>query len=169
MKKETSMWIAALGLIALMLGLSGLCHFAEKSEKAAQKQTQSIQIETSATPVTLTPIESPEEKGVFSSLRVGAVNYTVKWRHGRVLCGGHEPGSGCTNYLQQLMEIDTDQGPDQMRDTVLHEVLHTVVGFDENIMNPELAFSNEGVAYKSSILLMILRDNPDLTKFLLDK
>lgn len=144
------------------------------SEKLVEKKSEPVTTlipggVTTEQNVVFTPLDSLEEKGSFSSIRVGAVNYTVKWRHGSVRCDGNISGSGCTNYLKQLMEINVDQGPDQIRDTVLHEVLHTVVGFDENIMNQNLNFTNEGVAYKSSILIMVLRDNPDLTKFLLEK
>ena len=77
---------------------------------------------------------------------------------------------GCTTVDSQTITIHPTQGPDQLRRTVLHEVLHAVVegsGLGKWLGSSE---SEEfAVAVLDSALYQLIRDNPALVDFLCER
>lgn len=71
---------------------------------------------------------------------------------------------GRTHFARQRLFIDASLAPDQLRDTLLHEILHCcllIVGMDDTDIAGE-----RGVAAITPVLLDVLRTNPGVTKWL---
>ncbi len=71
---------------------------------------------------------------------------------------------GRTHVSKQRISITTDQGDDQMRDTMIHELLHASLGMLGVLSDREE--QERVVAALSPVVLNILRANPDVTKWL---
>lgn len=68
---------------------------------------------------------------------------------------------------KQQITVDPDQGPDQLADSLLHEVLHAcvaVTGLDETLGDREESV----VRSLSTCLLQVLRENPRLVGWICD-
>jgi len=70
---------------------------------------------------------------------------------------------GHTSLSKLRMEIDDTMAPDQVRDTMLHEVIHACLfaigaGSREKVIRP-----------LAPVLLDALRSNPDLVSFLMEQ
>ena len=76
---------------------------------------------------------------------------------------------GETDRYKDTIKIRTEQSPDQMRETLLHEVLH--VCFDVSGLSHELEDDEEETIVRqlSPILLQALQDNPGLVELLTDR
>jgi hypothetical protein len=102
------------------------------------------------------------------SVKVGATPYSV--RYSSRLSDNGEVGS--TTFISQSIELLPGQGPDYERDTLLHEVLHAVV-FNTNLRSME-GWREDGreeaiVQALAPVLLQVLRENPRLIDYLLEK
>ena len=89
--------------------------------------------------------------------------FKVEW----VKSLGGAPGVGrCKIHEQTILVQSQGQGPDQERDTVLHEVLHaaiTMTGHEGDFRSSR----EEAVVYAMSpVLLGVLRGNPHLVSWL---
>ena len=73
-----------------------------------------------------------------------------------------EQRMGMVDFRHQTIDLLRDQPPMQMRDTLLHEVMHAVVRF----AGLDMEENERVVAALSSILLMVLRANPRLVAHL---
>lgn len=70
---------------------------------------------------------------------------------------------GHSDVAQQRLDICEDQVPGQLRDTLLHEVLHACI----NSVGVKCKHGERIVAALSPVLLDALRSNPALVTFLL--
>lgn len=72
---------------------------------------------------------------------------------------------GRTDRKKTLIEVDPTVSPSQLRDTILHEILHAIIG-DQPIA---LAEDQEELVIRgiTPVLLAVLRENPELVAFLL--
>lgn len=70
-----------------------------------------------------------------------------------------EVKAGRTSVAYQWIAVDLDQGPDQLRDSLLHEVLHVCLG----MLGKD---ADETVELLSPVLLDTLRGNPALVTWL---
>lgn len=74
--------------------------------------------------------------------------------------------AGRTSVAHQRIAIDLDLGADQIRDTLLHEVLHAC----RMMLNLELeddTAEENAIRALSPVLLDVLRSNADFVQFLL--
>jgi Zn-dependent peptidase ImmA (M78 family) len=105
-------------------------------------------------------------------VKVGHVRYTVRLEKG--LAAIAEASGSCGEDMQLIL-IDDQLGPDQQRDTVVHELLHALFyamnvkaflpkeeGSDSKELEEKIVF---GLATR---LLEMLRDNPKLVDYLLE-
>lgn len=74
---------------------------------------------------------------------------------------------GRTRPRWSLIEITKGQSASQKRDTVLHEVLHAIIEQGSTFIEDHV--EEALVRDISPLLLGVLRENPNLLKFLLDK
>ena len=105
-----------------------------------------------------------------SRVKVGHVRYKMRNEKGLTSIAG---ASGTCGEDTQLILVDDQLGPDQERDTVLHEVLHAVfyamnvkavLPKDEAGDSKEL---EEKIIFAlATRLLELLRDNPKLVEYL---
>ena len=80
------------------------------------------------------------------------------------------PGVGrCEVHEQTILVQNQGQGPDQERDTVLHEILHAAIkmtGHEDDFRSSR----EEAVVYGiSPVLLGVLRGNPHLVDWLTEE
>lgn len=73
---------------------------------------------------------------------------------------------GNVQHSAQRINIDSEQGPDQLADTLLHEVLHAVWSAAGVHVGPVAKFEELVVASLTPTLLDTLRRNPDLVAYL---
>jgi Zn-dependent peptidase ImmA (M78 family) len=105
-------------------------------------------------------------------VKVGHVRYTLREEKGLASIA---EASGTCGEDTQLILIDDQIGPDQQRDTVLHELLHALFyamnakailpkeeGSDSKELEEKIIFS------LATRLLELLRDNPKLVGYLLE-
>ncbi len=85
--------------------------------------------------------------------------WRIKWLR-RVKLGG-ESVSGACYYDKCLIKVCTKQDPQQMRDTLLHEVIH---GLEETL---SLDLTEQQVHALAGGLYGLFKDNPKLTRWLL--
>ena len=80
-----------------------------------------------------------------------------------------DDGMAISHMHAQTIAIRPDLGPDQMRDSLLHEVLHwCVVVSGVQRVGEEWRDAEEGfVSAISPTLLGVLRDNPELVEYLM--
>lgn len=95
-------------------------------------------------------------------IKVGPYTYTVQLYPDSTISD-----HGACVYAHQTIFINPNQHPDRAGDTLLHEVLHAIwdlSGFD---VMPDL---HEETVVRSfaSWLSQVLKDNPELTKFVTD-
>lgn len=78
---------------------------------------------------------------------------------------------GRTQHTKQVIQIKSDQGVTSKRDTVLHEVIHAIC--DIAGMGYLIGVDDEGeeriIRLLTPWLLGLLRDNPRLVAYLLEK
>jgi Zn-dependent peptidase ImmA (M78 family) len=96
------------------------------------------------------------------SVRVGAATYTFKRRKMDALYGQ-------THHRKAVINLNTKQADTQLRDTVLHEILHVI--FNQAGMASILdTWTHEHEEMMTRLLapwvLSVIRDNPDLLAFL---
>lgn len=72
---------------------------------------------------------------------------------------------GSTSHRKLVITIDPDQAPGCMRDTLLHECLHTLAMTTDAFDSREQ--EEAGVGRLSPVLLDLLRRNPGLVSYLL--
>ncbi|HKZ20320.1 MAG TPA: hypothetical protein VJQ57_09435 [Acidimicrobiia bacterium] len=108
--------------------------------------------------------ESPWPRAAIpSEVKVGAYTYRIATDKATLNETQVEHGQGLYGalvYGKQLIVLDVDSGADVLADTVLHEVLHSVFRFIRFDDDEDL------VARMTPVLLGVLRDNPDLVRFL---
>lgn len=109
-------------------------------------------------------------------IEIGGQPFAVEWepQNGKRL---HEDSDGywdlgTTAVYEQRLIIRTLQGEHQVRDTVLHEVIHAVISMtsqrdrfkpnDDHPKHPE----EPVVSAVATALLQVLRSNPDLVAWL---
>lgn len=92
--------------------------------------------------------------------RVGPYSYRLEMRH-----GGDELGLTDLNML--TVNIRAELAADLTRETVLHEVLHTITDMIGERMRLGSDREEEIIRSLSPALLMVLRDNPKLVAYLL--
>ena len=105
-------------------------------------------------------------------VRVGPHRYRIRYDKDAIDLKATEHNErrlyGLTEPVSQLIHIDPTLAASQMRDTVLHEVLHaclSLIGADE-FLSPSK--EERLVRALSPALLQVLRDNPKLVRFLTD-
>lgn len=99
-------------------------------------------------------------------LKVGSHIYKVQQgpEHSKYL--GARDCYGETSHPERLIQITQDYGPEQQRDTMLHETLHCVV-FQAGL-NKEWGDDEEKYVDRlAKGLLMVFHDNPELARMLL--
>lgn len=102
---------------------------------------------------------------VPKKLQLGHVTYDVVTDETQVAAIQLEVKEILYGYLQprhQKLYINPNQGPDQMRDTVLHEVTHEA--FPYGLVDEEI--EEQIVRAVATNLLDYLRRNPKLVEFL---
>lgn len=74
--------------------------------------------------------------------------------------------SGRMSLTKQRISIDGNNGPDQLRDVVLHEIIHACLGVvsEDNPSDDEERIT----AMLAPMLLYVLRRNPHIAAFLTD-
>lgn len=75
---------------------------------------------------------------------------------------------GNCDHSNQRINIDSEQGPDQLADTVLHEVLHAVWSTTGLHLGPAAKHEELAVGALSTLLLDTLRRNPALVSYLVN-
>jgi hypothetical protein len=75
---------------------------------------------------------------------------------------------GATRYRHQSIVLDPDQHPQQLRDTLLHEVLHALNDTAYALGDPRTPIEEETILRLTPPLLTLLRDNPKLVEFLVE-
>lgn len=103
--------------------------------------------------------------------------FTVKWENrptARLTKNSGDGVAGAMSRTEQLVAIRTTQGEHQLRDTVLHEVVHAILAltgqndrFKPNKDEPHWP-EEPVVAATATGLLAVLRDNPDLVAWLVE-
>jgi len=98
------------------------------------------------------------------SILIGATRWTVDHRD---LNADNDDGYvyGRTKHAQAAIQLHNDQHPSCARDTLLHEILHAILGY-----SPLTLRHDEEEQIVRSIapwLLTTLRDNPSLIEYLL--
>lgn len=78
---------------------------------------------------------------------------------------------GRTKHTEQVIEIRPAQGASSLRDTLLHEVLHAVcdVAGLEYLMGIETSDEERLIRLLTPWVLGVIRDNPKLLAYLLEK
>lgn len=105
-------------------------------------------------------------------IKVGHLRVSVVYQKGFSASAGVNGAYGADT---QTVIIDPSLGPDQERETLIHEALHAIMaacGLDLLFKEAEKAldtkeFEEQVVNNMSSRLLELLRDNPNLLRFLL--
>lgn len=92
----------------------------------------------------------------LTDVRVVARTYKVSWQE-------HLGAQGETDHHLLTIKIETGKAKEQEQDTVFHEVLHAV----DYTMQAKL--SERQVATMATGLLAVLKENPSLVEYLLDK
>lgn len=103
-------------------------------------------------------------------VRVGPHRYRIRYDKDAIDLKATEHNErrlyGLTEPTAQVIHIDPTLAPDQLRDTVLHEVLHaclSLIGADEQLSPGK---EERLVRALSPVLLQVLCDNPKLARFL---
>lgn len=103
------------------------------------------------------------------SVQVGSVRYAVQCDETAGLQAKvNEQTTAClgsADHPAQLIRIDPNQGPDQLADTLLHEVMHAVFAFVGLHESPLAKHEERIVAALTPTLLDTLRRNPDLVAY----
>lgn len=73
---------------------------------------------------------------------------------------------GATVFAQQTITVDDRQAKDSLADTVLHEVLHAVWSMSGVADEAKADIEERTIRRITPILLGVLRDNPELVKYL---
>lgn len=96
-----------------------------------------------------------------AEIQVGAIRYRIELKKNLVNLGKH-------NAPKQLIRLRSTQGPDQLRDSLLHEVMHAAL-FNTNLIE----MAGYGVDTEEAIvravtpiLLDLLERNPGLVDYL---
>lgn len=109
-----------------------------------------------------------------TQIKVGPREYSVRWddeTYRRVSLDEGRELEGNSNHPREEMMLRPGRGANWTADTLLHETLHAVLNLHGvNLDNvKEVADLEEYlVSVTSPLLLMVLRDNPDLLAFLLE-
>lgn len=102
-----------------------------------------------------------------SAVDVAAIRYTIVVDLTEAAMAAHDAQLrwlyGVADHRNERIVLHPDQGPSQLRDTLLHEVLHCVASVAGGLGEDEEAI----VAQLSRTLLDTLRRNPGLVTFLL--
>jgi hypothetical protein len=78
---------------------------------------------------------------------------------------GLDDAFGASRLIRQSIQLRADQGPDQQRDTLLHETIHMVA----QLVDVEgKKFDERTVNVLATQLLDTLRRNPDLVAYLME-
>lgn len=98
-------------------------------------------------------------------IRIGNHPYRVKASKGPI--DGRSEGNllGRSTYRDSLIEVDVTTSASQVRDTLLHEVLHSVLYEAPHGLNH--AKEERVVQALTGTLLGVLRSNPEFLEFLL--
>lgn len=88
--------------------------------------------------------------------------FDVEYRGPDHLDLGKEHAMGRTSLSRLRIVVDSDMHPHQLRDTVLHEVLHAC-----NLVIDPAADDEEQVARLTPVLLDVMRSNPDVVAWLM--
>jgi hypothetical protein len=102
-------------------------------------------------------------------VQVGPYRFTVRCDTPSIAVKSQESGNkkpmGLTDTLNLTIDIDPKCAPDQRADTLLHEVLHTIIC---TVGGWEKGWTEEdAISALSPTLLDTLRRNPDLVRYLL--
>lgn len=92
---------------------------------------------------------------------VGPITYSVALDETDGEESGNQRTLGETNTAKQQIEVWAHQGPDQMRETLWHEVIHTVL---EGL---GIRHNEQLVVGLAMMTLDTLRRNPDLAAYLI--
>lgn len=96
--------------------------------------------------------------------RIVIGNHVFKVRLGSIRSGAL---LGQTTHRKTLIKVDGSCSASQVRDTVLHEVLHAVINDGPNDLDPDV--EERIVRVIAPALLGVLRNNPQLLEFLLEE
>jgi hypothetical protein len=102
-------------------------------------------------------------------IKIGPYHYTVHTSpdeiQRRIREEGGEELLGHHDSRELTITIDPEQAHDQTADTLLHEILHAVVGMT-NLDDRFGRHEEEIVSRLTPALLSVIRDNPSLIRFL---
>lgn len=113
-------------------------------------------------------MENMPRKTKPSKVKVLGQQYTIDW----IDSGDVETTPGITKDMvlgqlsasRQWIAIRKDQGKDQLRDTLLHELLHCCYYMMKGDTGDE-----ETIGMIAPVLLDLLRSNPQVVRFLLEE
>ena len=88
--------------------------------------------------------------------------FTVEWKK------LDEADAGCCYVAKQTMEIDTTLGPDQEKDTVMHEMIHAALHITGHDEGTTLTHRQEEAIVRAMgyAMVTIIKDNPHLVAWL---
>lgn len=100
------------------------------------------------------------------SVKVGAHAYSIV-----ADIHDEEDKHGQTLHVPQVIRVRPAQGASALRDTVLHEVLHAICGAAGSlyVMGVEGDDEERLIRFLTPWILGVLRDNPRLVAYLLEK
>lgn len=96
-----------------------------------------------------------------NTLKVNGRNITIKYLKAERLPGA----CGLFKSQRSLIEISKDQEPQELRDTVLHEILHAILHTQGREYGGEL--EEVYVRALATGLLGVFQDNPELHQWLI--
>lgn len=106
-----------------------------------------------------------------STIEIGPLRYSVRIDQKAIDLERKESrDTGCLGYIRrhsQEIVLAEDQGPDQLRISLLHEVIHGIVGVAS--VYDIKADDEAAVTAISTYLLDTVRRNPDLVKYLVEE
>ena len=83
---------------------------------------------------------------------------------------GLADAGSCRPDVESVL-LELDQAPGQKRDTLLHESLHAIIrqGFVATFEAVDKAFEEQVVSFLAPRILALLRDNPQLIAYLVER
>jgi hypothetical protein len=99
-----------------------------------------------------------------TKINIGPYRYTIHWVTIRDV---HERELGRHDNHECWIKVRTDVASDQMRVTLLHEIMHGVAALQ--VEHNDAILEEEWISKCSPSLYAVLRDNPKVHKFLFEE
>lgn len=114
---------------------------------------------------------APDAPRIPKEVRIGPYRYSVvldKQAINQTRAEMKSDVAGACDFTKQIITIDPDQHADGVAEVLLHEVMHAIqntvgIGSKERIVAHEMIYRT------APVTLAVLRDNPELVRFLCDQ